>query len=198
MPVITLSEEITATSQTTADEAIAQAIARAAARLTEIKKVEVKKVEEVLQGGNVSGYRVTLKITHASGDEPELGRKARSEAEARLSSRPRVRLPRLRGVPLRTDEDGTVRVGRTRVTLDTVITAFRLGESAEGIAEQYPSLNLADVYNVLGYYLRYRDAVEDYIADREREAGQLREQIEAELDPTGLRARLLARRPSGQ
>ena len=35
-------------------------------------------------------------------------------------------------VPLRTDADGVVRVGRTRVTLDTVVAAFEEGATAEG------------------------------------------------------------------
>ena len=37
--------------------------------------------------------------------------------------------------PLRIDADGSVRVGKTRVLLATVITAFYHGESAEEIAE---------------------------------------------------------------
>jgi hypothetical protein len=43
-------------------------------------------------------------------------------------------------VPLHADSDGVVRVGNTRVTLETVIGAFLDGGSAEEIACQYPSL----------------------------------------------------------
>jgi len=58
-------------------------------------------------------------------------------------------------VPLVADAHGVVRVGNTRVTLDTVIAAFADGATAEEIAQQYPSLYLADVYSVIGYYLRH-------------------------------------------
>ncbi len=53
-------------------------------------------------------------------------------------------------IPLTVDDDGVIRVGRTHVTLDTVITAFLDGATAEEIAQQYPSLDLADVYSVIG------------------------------------------------
>ena len=46
-------------------------------------------------------------------------------------------------LPLTTDHDGVVRVGRTRVTLDTVLGAFAEGATTEEIALQYPSLDLA-------------------------------------------------------
>ena len=56
-------------------------------------------------------------------------------------------------IPLIADADNVVRVANTRVTLDTVIAAFREGATPETIAQQYPSLALADVYAVIGYYL---------------------------------------------
>ena len=65
-------------------------------------------------------------------------------------------------VPLRATEDGVVRVGGTRVTLDTVATAFEEGATAEEIVQQYPTLRLADTYAVIGYYLRHRSEVEAY------------------------------------
>ena len=43
-------------------------------------------------------------------------------------------------VPLQADEDGVVRVGKTRVTLDTVVAAFSDGATAEEIVQQYPIL----------------------------------------------------------
>lgn len=57
-------------------------------------------------------------------------------------------------VPLNIDMDGVIRVGNTRVTLDTVVAAFKEGATAEEIVWQYPSLSLADVYAVIGYYLQ--------------------------------------------
>ena len=48
--------------------------------------------------------------------------------------------------PLRTEEGGVVRVGKTRVSLDTVIGAFHQGCSAEQIVLKFPTLELTDVY----------------------------------------------------
>ena len=58
-------------------------------------------------------------------------------------------------VPIHTDADGVVRVAGTRVTLDTIVAAFDAGATAEEIAQQYPSVGLADVYSVITYYLRH-------------------------------------------
>jgi len=53
--------------------------------------------------------------------------------------------------PLEADADGVVRVGGTRVTLDTMVAAFKDGATAEEIVYQYPSLSLAEVYAVIAY-----------------------------------------------
>jgi len=97
-------------------------------------------------------------------------------------------------VPLRSGPDGVVRVGGTRVTLDTVVAAFYEGATAEEITHQYDSLDLADVYAVIGYYLKRRTQVEAYLAERRREGEEVRRQNESRCDPEGVRDRLLARR----
>ena len=97
-------------------------------------------------------------------------------------------------VPLTTDANGALRVGKTRVTLDTVVAAFAEGATAEEIAQQYPSLELADVYSVLGHYLRRRPEVEAYLARRQQQARRVRRENESRFDPKGIRSRLLARR----
>ena len=97
-------------------------------------------------------------------------------------------------VPLQADEDGVVRIGKTRVALDTVVAAFSDGASAEEIVQQYPSLNLADVYQVIGYYLRHPAEVEQYLQRRKSEAEAVRKQNESHFDPQGVRDRLVARR----
>ena len=97
-------------------------------------------------------------------------------------------------VPLRLDAGGTFRVGQTRVTLDTVVTTFESGASAEEIALRYPVLDLAYIYAVIGYYLRHRIEVQAYLRDRQQLADEIRQTIEARDNPVGIRARLLARR----
>lgn len=65
-------------------------------------------------------------------------------------------------VPLRTDDHGVIRVGKTRVPLDTVVYAFNQGASPEEIVMSYPTLKLDDVYAVVNYYLHNRTEVDGY------------------------------------
>ena len=64
---------------------------------------------------------------------------------------------------VRTDELGVMRVGESKVMLDSVIAAYQQGHSAETIQQQYPALLLADVYGAIAYYLRHRDEVDRYL-----------------------------------
>ena len=96
--------------------------------------------------------------------------------------------------PLRVDSGGTVRIGQTRVTLDTVVATFESGASAEEIALRYPVLDLADVYATIGYYLRHQQEVEAYLQQRQLLEEEVRRKVEARDNPAGIRARLLARR----
>jgi uncharacterized protein (DUF433 family) len=97
-------------------------------------------------------------------------------------------------VPLEADADGVMRIGGTRVSLDTVVAAFNDGATPEEIVKQYPSLQLADVYAVISYYLRRRTDVEAYLRQRQQEAERIRRENESRFDPQGIRDRLLARR----
>ncbi|MCL5263851.1 MAG: DUF433 domain-containing protein [Chloroflexi bacterium] len=97
-------------------------------------------------------------------------------------------------VPLSTDADGVIRLAHSRITLDTLILAFMEGATAEEIAQQYPSLELADIYAVIAYYLRHRSEVEQYLRGRQKQANVVRKQNEKRFAPQGIRARLLSRR----
>jgi uncharacterized protein (DUF433 family) len=99
-----------------------------------------------------------------------------------------------RPVPLAADADGVVRVGGTRVTLDTVVRAFNQGATAEEIVQQYASLRLEDVYAIIAYYLHERSEVDAYLNQRERQATLVRQENERRFDPAGIRERLMARR----
>jgi uncharacterized protein (DUF433 family) len=98
------------------------------------------------------------------------------------------------GLPLVFDEFGIARLEGTRVTLDSVITAFRLGATPEEMAFQYSSLDLADVYAVIAFYLRETRAVEAYLAEHDARRAEVRRENEQRWSPAGVRERLLARK----
>jgi uncharacterized protein (DUF433 family) len=95
--------------------------------------------------------------------------------------------------PVREGRDGVCRIAGTRVSLDTVVAAFEDGATAEEIAQQYPTLALADVYAVIGYYLRQREQVQAYLRERQAQAKTIRTENEAHFNPSDIRARLLDR-----
>lgn len=99
----------------------------------------------------------------------------------------------LEPLPIEVDAYGVVRVAKTRVTLDTVVSAFLEGCTPEEIGEQYPSLQLQDIYLVIGYYLRHRDEVHTYLTERQRQADEIQQESERRFKPIGIRDRLLAR-----
>src|SRR5262245_36712802 len=100
--------------------------------------------------------------------------------------------------PLRRDESGALRIGSSRVLAELVIRAFQDGATPEAIAQRYPSATLMDIYAVIAYYLRHREDMELYLAERERKAEEVRQRIEHyQGDLADLRRRLLAHRRSG-
>ena len=96
-------------------------------------------------------------------------------------------------VPLTTDAEGVIRVGGTRVTLDTVVAAYRKGDTPEQIAQDYPSLQAADIYAVITYCLRHQGEVAAYLQQRERQADAVRQKFRELFPSTGLRERLQSR-----
>ena len=96
-------------------------------------------------------------------------------------------------VPLTTDADGVIKITGTRVPLDTVVAAFKAGSTSDEIALDYPTLELADIYSVLSYYLRHQRDLEFYLEERRQKAIEVRKANEARLNPQELRQRLLAR-----
>jgi uncharacterized protein (DUF433 family) len=97
------------------------------------------------------------------------------------------------GLPLRVDEGGAVRVGKSRIGLDLVVEQYENGMTPEDMVRAYDTLVLADVHDVIAYYLRHRDVVRAYLKRRIGEAEALRAQIESER-PRVSRDELLTRR----
>lgn len=97
-------------------------------------------------------------------------------------------------IPLDTDTNGVICVRGSRVTLDSVVIAFKEGATPEEIVQQYPTLALADVYGVISYYLRRQAEVDSYLDERQNRSEGARERNEALFNSQGIRERLMARR----
>jgi uncharacterized protein (DUF433 family)/predicted RNA-binding protein with PUA-like domain len=107
-------------------------------------------------------------------------------------------LARHAGVPpLRVDEGGVLRVGKSRISLDLIVEQYENGMTPEDMVRAYDTLVLADVHAVIAYYLRHREEVRAYLKRRAEEAEALRARIEAER-PRISREELLARRRAGE
>ena len=96
--------------------------------------------------------------------------------------------------PLRVDEQKVIRVGRTRVTLDSLVAAFQRGETPEEIASNYDAVSLGEVYQVIGYYLAHQAEIDEYLQQRQASRASVQKEVEAQHNPNGIRERLLARR----
>jgi uncharacterized protein (DUF433 family) len=95
--------------------------------------------------------------------------------------------------PLRVEQGGVVRVGKTRISLDLVIEQYENGITAQEIVSAYDTLQLADVHAVIAYYQQHRDEVKAYLKNRAEEAEAMRGRIEVER-PRVTREDLIARR----
>src|SRR6266581_7627802 len=101
-------------------------------------------------------------------------------------------------LPFRLTEEGTIRIGDSRVSLDSVVHHYKLGAAAEQIAQKFPALDLADVYAAISYYLNNEDAIEEYLRQQEARGNEIQDGIESDpqyqRSSAELRGRLLARK----
>lgn len=74
-------------------------------------------------------------------------------------------LPRI----VRRVEGGTLRIGSTRVSLDSVVYAYNRGEDAAQIQYAFDTLSLAEIHAAIAYYLHNKEKVDKYLAKREIE-----------------------------
>jgi len=97
-------------------------------------------------------------------------------------------------VPLHQDEMGSVRIMGSRVTLDTLVAAFKKGNTAEQIQDSFPSLSLRQIYGAIAYYLDHQEDVEAYLEERQTEADAIRREIESQPQYSEFREKLRRRR----
>jgi uncharacterized protein (DUF433 family) len=97
--------------------------------------------------------------------------------------------------------DGNYYVAGTRISLDSIVHAFRRGESAETICQNFELLRLEEVYGAIAHYLANQAEIDGYLIRQNERWSEGRRS--AEPLPAGLRERLMrardelhARRPS--
>ena len=81
-------------------------------------------------------------------------------------------------VPLQDDGHGGLRVGQTRVSLESVWHLHQQGASPTEIVRAFDTLQPADVHAVLAWALRHHEELDDYLKRRDDEAAQIRRQLE--------------------
>jgi uncharacterized protein (DUF433 family) len=91
---------------------------------------------------------------------------------------------------VKVDEHGVMRVGDTRVMLDSVVASFEQGHTAETIRAQYPALTLEEVYGAITYYLANRQEVAEYLQRQQALYERLRD--ESNQQPSEVMRRLRA------
>ena len=83
-------------------------------------------------------------------------------------------------MPLSQDADGAVRVTGSRMTLDTLVGAFKRGNTAEQIQDSFPSLSLSQIYGAIAWYIDHQDEAEAYLKERQAEAEVIRRELESQ------------------
>ena len=71
-------------------------------------------------------------------------------------------------------QEGAYRITGTRVSLDSVVYAFRRGASPESIQRSFPSLTLEQIYGAITFFLAHQEEIDQYLLDGEAEHEKLR------------------------
>ncbi len=78
--------------------------------------------------------------------------------------------------------DGGYWIAGKRISLDSVVYAFRRGAAPESILRSYPLLTLEEVYGAITFYLGRQAEIDQYLAENEAEYERQRQQERA-ADP---------------
>jgi uncharacterized protein (DUF433 family) len=90
------------------------------------------------------------------------------------------------------ERDGNYYVAGTRISLDSIVHAFRRGESPETIGQNFELLRLEEVYGAIAYYLANHAGIDAYLIRQDEKWAEGRR--DAEPLPAGLRERLMRAR----
>lgn len=63
------------------------------------------------------------------------------------------------------ERSGEYFVRDTRVTIHSAIAARKRGATPEAVVEQFPTISLSDVYNVISFYLDHQEILDAHFAE---------------------------------
>lgn len=86
------------------------------------------------------------------------------------------------------EREGSFFVAGTRISLDSIVHAFRRGESPETICQNFELLGLEEVYGAIAYYLADQAGIDAYLLRQSEKWAE--GQRNAEALPANLRERL--------
>ncbi len=98
--------------------------------------------------------------------------------------------------PVRVDEGGGLKVGKTRVSLDSVVYAYNRREDAAEIQRNFDTLSLAEIHAAIAYYLHNKAKVDAYLRRNEIDYEKKRAQNRIDF-PHGLTREKLLERKNG-
>ena len=88
--------------------------------------------------------------------------------------------------------DGNYYVAGTRISLDSIVHAFRRGESPEAICQNFELLRLEEVYGAIAFYLANQRDLDAYLIGQNEKWAEGKRN--SEPLPAGLRERLMRAR----
>lgn len=95
-------------------------------------------------------------------------------------------------LPLARDTAGVIRIGGTRVSLESLVVSYEAGASIQDLAEAFPDLSLYDIHSTIAYYLKHREEVQEYIGTRRRVAEATEARLREEFPEAYRRVRMAA------
>jgi uncharacterized protein (DUF433 family) len=90
--------------------------------------------------------------------------------------------------------EGGFWVKGSRVSLDSIVYGFLAGQTAESIAQSFPSLSLKQVYGAIAFYLDNREQVDAYLTKAKVDFEAVR-RASRETDPAFYQKLADAKRP---
>lgn len=93
-------------------------------------------------------------------------------------------------VPLHYDDYDSIRVIGSRITLHTLVGCLKMGDTAEDILDNFPSLTLSQINAVIEWYLNHRAEADEYIREVDIEAEKIRQEIESRPESIVFREKL--------